>query len=91
LLAIVDGLDADHPDIPPHAIDVTVRDTVGAHNISLVRKGLASPGAGAVGSEERERKELIKKVERGAAVAPGWTRDFSFHPIILYYLLYYGL
>jgi hypothetical protein len=62
LLAIVDGLDADHPDIPLHAIDVTVRDTVGAHNLSLVRKGLTSPGAGAAGSEERERKAFIKKV-----------------------------
>jgi hypothetical protein len=38
-------------------------------------------GAGAAGSEERKRKELIKKVERGAAVAPGWTPDFSFHPM----------
>jgi hypothetical protein len=60
LLAIVDGLDADHPDIPRHAIDVTVRDTVGAHNLSLVRKGLTTPGAGAAGSEERKRKEFIK-------------------------------
>jgi hypothetical protein len=81
LLAIVDGLDADHPDIPRHAIDVTVRDTVGAHNLSLVRKGLISPGAGAAGSEERKRKEFIKKVERDAAVAPGWTPDYSFHPM----------
>jgi hypothetical protein len=81
LLAIVDGLDADHPDIPRHACDVTVRDTVGAYNLSLVRKGLTSPGAGAAGCEERKRKEFIKKVERGAAVAPGWTPDFSFHPM----------
>jgi hypothetical protein len=40
LLAIVDGLDADHPDIPRHAIDIMVRDTVGAQNLSLVKKGL---------------------------------------------------
>jgi hypothetical protein len=50
LLAIVDGLDAEHPDIPRHAIDDTVRDAVGAHTPSLVRKGLISPGAGAAGS-----------------------------------------
>jgi hypothetical protein len=81
LLAIVDGLDADHPDIPRHAIDVTVRDTVGPDNLSLVRKGLTSPGAGAAGSEERKRKEFIKKVERGAVATPGWTPDFSFHPM----------
>jgi hypothetical protein len=79
LLAIIDGQDADHPDIPHHAIDVTFRDTVGAHNLSLVRKAITSTGAGAAGSEERKRKEFIKKVERGAAVAPGWTPDFFFH------------
>jgi hypothetical protein len=50
-------------------------------NLSLVRKGLTSPGPGATGPEERKRKEFIKKVERGAAVAPGWTPDFSFHPM----------
>jgi hypothetical protein len=81
LLAIVDGLDADHPDIPRRAIEVTVRDRVGAHKLSLVGKGLTSPGGGAAGSEERKRKEFIKKVERGAAFAPGWTPDFSFHPM----------
>jgi hypothetical protein len=41
LLPIVDGLEADHPDIPRHDIDITVRDTFGAHNLSLVRKGIA--------------------------------------------------
>jgi hypothetical protein len=41
LLAIVDGLDADHPDISRHAIDITVRDAVSSHNLSLVRQGLA--------------------------------------------------
>jgi hypothetical protein len=80
-LAIVDGLDADHPDVLRHAIDVTVRDTVGAYNLSLVRKRLTSPGAGAAGSEEGQRKDFIYEVERGAAVAPGWTPDFSFHPM----------
>jgi hypothetical protein len=45
------------------------------------RKGLASPGAGVAGSEERKRKEFTKKLERGAAVAPGLTADLSFHPI----------
>jgi hypothetical protein len=76
LLAIVDGLDADHPDIPRHAIDITVRDTVGSHNLFVVRKGLASPGPGAAGSEGRKRKEFIKKMKRGAAVAPGCSPDF---------------
>jgi hypothetical protein len=68
----------DHPDIPCQAIDVTVRDTVGVNNVSLVRKGLTSPGAGAAGSEKRKRKEFIKKVRRDAAVAPDRTPDFSF-------------
>jgi hypothetical protein len=80
LLAIVDGLDAARPDIPRHAIEITVRDTVGAH-LSLARKWLASRGAGAEGSVEAKRNEILKKVERGAAVAPVWTPDFSFHPM----------
>jgi hypothetical protein len=57
---------------PAHAIkfNISVRDAVGAHHLSLVRKGLASPGAGAADSEEAKRKEFLKKLERGTAVAP---------------------
>jgi hypothetical protein len=78
LLAIVD---AARPDIPRHAIDITVRNTVGAHNLSQARKGLASRGAGAEGSVNEKLNEILKKEERGAAVAPVWTPDLSFHPM----------
>jgi hypothetical protein len=71
LLAVVNGLDADHPGIPRHAIGINVRDAVGAHNLSLVREGLASPGSGAAGSDESKLKESLTNVAGGAAVAPG--------------------
>jgi hypothetical protein len=81
LLAIVDGLDADHPDNPSSRYR--------RHGPRHSRRG--QPFAGTerahftwcrrAGSEERKRKEFINKVERGAAVVPGWTPDFSFYPM----------
>jgi hypothetical protein len=41
LLAILDGMDADHPDILRHASFITARDIVGAHHLWLDRKALA--------------------------------------------------
>jgi hypothetical protein len=35
------GLDADHPDIPCNSMDIAFRDTVGAHNLSVVLKAFA--------------------------------------------------
>jgi hypothetical protein len=45
-------MDADHPDAPQRAIDLTVRSTVLAHNLSLVPKVLASTDASAAGFKE---------------------------------------
>jgi hypothetical protein len=46
-------------------------------------KGSLHPVAGAACYEERRRKEFIKKVVRGAAVAARLdTPDFSFHPMV---------
>jgi hypothetical protein len=67
-----------HPSPP---FDFAIRDIVDAHNLSLVRKRLASQGASAAGCDEAKWTELFKKMERGAAVAPCWTPDFPFHPM----------
>jgi hypothetical protein len=79
LLANVDGLDADRPDIPHHAIDIIDYDTVGAHKLSLVRNAFASPGPGAAGTEEAKRNVFPCMVERGTTVAPGLTPELPFH------------
>jgi hypothetical protein len=79
LLANVDGLDADHPDIPRHAIDIIDCDTVGADKLSLVRNVFASPGPGTAGTDEAKRKVFPYKLERGTTVAPGLTPELPFH------------
>jgi hypothetical protein len=45
-------------DIPRHVCCVSVLDTVGVHSLSLVRKALATPGAGTAGFEEASGKSF---------------------------------
>jgi hypothetical protein len=94
LLTIVDGLDANRRHIPSHASEITVRDTVGAHNLSLVRKivllnkyhstqrhpfGFELLASPAAGSEGAKDKELLKKARRGTPFVPCCTPTLSFH------------
>jgi hypothetical protein len=94
LLTIVDGLDANRRHIPSHASEITVRDTVGAHNLSLVRKivllnkyhstqrhpfGFEMLASPAAGSEGAKDKELLKKARRGTPFVPCCTPTHSFH------------
>jgi hypothetical protein len=77
-LANVNGLDADHPDLLHHAIDVNVRNTVGEQKLSLVRTAIALPGAGAASFEEAKRKEILKSAalrpRQVGHLAPPFTR-----------------
>jgi hypothetical protein len=75
----VDGLDAGQPEIPSHAIGITFRDAIVAHNLSLNHTALASPGAGEAGSDEDTCTEFLKYVEHGPTVVPGWTPAFFSH------------
>jgi hypothetical protein len=65
-------------DLIRRGVEVTIRDVVGARNMFLVRKGLATHGADAAAAEATNGKCSSRKCYlRAVAVVLSWVPDFT--------------
>jgi hypothetical protein len=81
LLMLIRGLDRDQLDMARHAIDVTVCDTIGSSNLTIVSKALSSPSAGPAFGEAQKRARFSAKITEAQLMVPDWVPCFAFYPM----------